>query len=68
MAKKTDLRALSLPELEKEVRDARAELLQMRLRKKTGQIEKPHLFQQLRRRIARLETVAHEKRAAGAAA
>lgn len=60
--KSKDLAELSLVEVEKQIRDLRHELLDLRLKKKTGQLEKPHLLKELRRDIARLETVATTKR------
>lgn len=59
-----DIAELSLVELEKKIRDTRHELLELRLKKKTGQLDKPHLLKELRRDVARLETVATTKRAA----
>jgi len=57
----------SRAELEKQLREAREELLRTRLNKQTGQLEKPHLLKELRRDIARLETLIHEKRRSEAA-
>lgn len=59
-----DIAELSLVELEKKIRDTRHELLELRLKKKTGQLDKPHLLKELRRDVARLETVATTKRTA----
>ncbi|WP_238710463.1 50S ribosomal protein L29 [Oceanipulchritudo coccoides] len=53
---------LSLAEIEKKIRDTRHELLELRLRKKTGQLEKSHLLKELRRDVARLETFATSKK------
>jgi len=53
---------LSLPEVEKKIRDTRAELLELSLKKKTGQLESSHLLKSLRRDIARYETAATQKR------
>ena len=53
---------LSLVELEKQIRDVRHELLELRLKKKTGQLDKPHLLKEMRRDVARLETAATIKR------
>jgi large subunit ribosomal protein L29 len=64
--KTKDLRELSLQELEKKNRDTRQELLELRLKKKTGQLENPHLLKDLRREVARMETIAHHKRRAAA--
>ena len=57
-----DIAELSLIELEKKIRDMRHELLELRLKKKTGQLDKPHLLKELRRDVARLETAATAKR------
>jgi len=54
--KAKEVRDLSLVEIEKQLRDTREELLQMRLRKVTGQVERSHMLKELRRDIARLET------------
>lgn len=55
---------LTLAEAEKKIRDLRGELLELRLKKKTGQLEQSHLLREIKKDIARLETVAHRKRAA----
>ncbi len=52
-----EIRELSAAEIETKLRDTRTELLQLRLRKNTGQVEKPHLLRSLRKDIARLLTV-----------
>lgn len=65
--KSKDIAELSIVEVEKQIRDLRHELLELRLKKKTGQLEKPHLLKELRRDIARLETVATNKRSAAVA-
>ncbi len=62
--KSAELRELSVSENEKKLRDTREELLQMRLRKNTGQVERPHLLRELRRDIARMETIIREKKRA----
>ena len=59
--KGSKLRELSLGELEKMIRDSRDELLQMRLRKETGQVERSHMLKYVRKDIARMETILHEK-------
>lgn len=56
----------SRAELEKALRETREELLQSRLHKQTGQLERPHLLKELRRDIARLQTLINEKRRAEA--
>lgn len=61
-----ELRENSLTELEKQLRETREELLQSRLKKLTGQLEKPHLLKAYRRDIARLETLISAKKSAAA--
>lgn len=61
--KNKDLRELAPAELNKRLRDSRAELLQLRLKKQTGQLEKTHLLGALRRDIARIETLLSQKAA-----
>ncbi len=58
-----EIRDLSPAEITTKLRETRDQLLQLRLRKHTGQVEKPHTIRQLRKDIARLETVATQKKA-----
>ena len=53
-------------EIEKKLRDSRDAHVNLRMRKQTGQVEKPHEFTNLRREIARLETILKEKKLASA--
>jgi large subunit ribosomal protein L29 len=62
--KAKEIGEMSLVEIEKKIRDDRHELLDLRLKKKTGQLEKSHLLKEMRRDIARLETIAARKRKA----
>ena len=57
-----EIRELSAAEIATKLRDLRAELLQLRLRKQSGQVEKPHLLRVNRKDIARLETILHAKK------
>jgi len=61
-----DIRELSEAELEKKLRDTRDTHVELRMQKQTGQVEHPHRFKELRREIARLETILSEKKLAGA--
>lgn len=61
-----EVRNLSEQEIEKQLRDSRQELLNLRLRKQSGQVETPSQLRALRRDIARMETILIE-RAEGAA-
>ena len=56
-----DIRELSIPELEKTIRDIRDQLLELKLRKQTGQVENTAELTHRRRDIARMETIRNEK-------
>ncbi len=51
-----EIRELAPAELPNKIRETREQLLQLRLRKQTGQVEKTHELRTLRKDIARLET------------
>jgi large subunit ribosomal protein L29 len=55
-------------EITTKIRETRDALLQMRLRKQTGQVEKTHEMRALRKDVARLETVVRQKNRAAPAA
>jgi len=63
MAKAKELQELSVSELDKKSRDLSEELLNLRLRKQTGQVERPHELNILRKDIARIKTVIAQKNA-----
>jgi large subunit ribosomal protein L29 len=63
-----EIRELSPAEIQTKLRDTRNELLQLRLRKHTGQVEKPHMIRVLRKDIARLETILTQKKSQKTAA
>lgn len=57
MSKKTNpINELSPAEITVKLAETREKLLQLRLRKQTGQVEKTHELRALRKDIARLET------------
>lgn len=62
--KAKEIRELSIEELGKKLRDARADILDLRLQKQTGQLEKTHELSLKRKEIARFETILAEKKAA----
>ena len=51
-----EIRDLSVAEIDTKLRETRGELLMLRLKKNTGQLEKPHMLRVLRKDIARLLT------------
>ncbi len=57
-----EIRDLSSDEITAKVRSTREELLQLRLRKQTGQVEKTDQLRALRKEIARLLTIQNEKK------
>ena len=59
-----EIRDLSPGEITTKLREIREQLLQLKLRKQTGQVEKTHELRTLRKDIARLETIANQKKAA----
>lgn len=59
-----EIRELSPDEIRTKIRETREQLLQLRLRKHTGQVEKTHELRTLRKDIARLETIATQKKSA----
>ena len=56
-----EIRDLSPVEIATKIREIRESLLQSRLRKQTGQVEKTHELRSLRKDIARLETILKQK-------
>jgi large subunit ribosomal protein L29 len=62
-----EIRDLSPTEITTKLRETRDQLLQLRLRKNTGQVEKPHLLRTYRKDIARLETILKQKKTTKAA-
>jgi large subunit ribosomal protein L29 len=60
--KAADLRTLSEPELLAKARELRDELFNARVKRATGQLENTAKLGQLRRDVARVETVLAEKR------
>ena len=63
-----EIRELSPGEITTKIRETREQLLQLRMRKQTGQVEKTHELRTLRKDIARLETIQNQKKQAAPAA
>jgi large subunit ribosomal protein L29 len=59
-----DIRDLTNEELGQRTDDSARELLNLRMRKSGGQLENPLRIRELRREIARLNTVINERRRA----
>ena len=58
-----ELRELSPVELDRKLHEQRDELVGLHLKKSSGQVENPARFRQLRREIARLETLKTQRAA-----
>jgi large subunit ribosomal protein L29 len=56
-----EIRELSAAEISTKLREIRESLLQARMRKMTGQVEKTHELRTLRKDVARLETIIRQK-------
>ena len=59
--KASELRRKSAKELQQELLESYREHFNLRMQKATGQLSKPHLFRDVRRRIARIKTILGEK-------
>ena len=62
-----EIRELSAGEISTKLRETREQLLQLHMRKQTGQVVKTHEMRSLRKDIARLETISKQKQGAAAA-
>jgi large subunit ribosomal protein L29 len=61
-----EIRDLAPAEITTKLRETREQLLQLRLRRQTGQVEKTHELRTLRKDVARLETILRQKQKAAA--
>jgi large subunit ribosomal protein L29 len=62
LPKARDLRSLSAQELEHKRAALEKELHDLRQKKITGQLEKPHQFKVARRQVAQINTIMREKK------
>jgi len=63
-----EIKELTIKELAARKNEIRREILNLRIQQQAGQLEKPHMLRNLRRDVARVETVATQKSKAAAAA
>ncbi len=61
MKKAAAIRESTDAELQQQLRDARSEFLNLKIQQSTGRLEKPSRIRELRRSIARINTVVREK-------
>lgn len=59
--KSEEVRALSDGDLDKKVLELRNELVALKLKKQVGQVEKTHRFSEIKRDIARMETIRSQR-------
>jgi large subunit ribosomal protein L29 len=62
-----DIKNLTPAELGARKRELKNEIFHLRLQQQSGQLENPNLLRELRREIARVETIATQKAHAAAA-
>ncbi|MFZ5807020.1 MAG: 50S ribosomal protein L29 [Verrucomicrobiota bacterium] len=60
--KMADLRVLNEDELRAKIKDLKQEQLHLRIQQQSGQLEKPSRIQEIRKTIARIETLLSAKR------
>jgi large subunit ribosomal protein L29 len=60
--KTKELRDLSVAELKAKAQDLKKESFHLRLQQQGGQIEKPSLIKEIRKDVARIETILSERR------
>ena len=63
----SEIKELTVKELLSRRHELRQEIFNLRIQQQSGQLERPHLIHNLRRDIARIETVLTSKRAATSA-
>ena len=60
--KTNELRKLTTEELTKRVHENKEELFNLRMQKATGSLEKPSRIHELRKEVARINTILNERR------
>ena len=60
--KTNELRKLTTEELTKKVTECKEELFNLRMKKATGMLEKPSRINELRKTVARINTILNERR------
>jgi len=66
--KVSELKAMSVDELNKELQEARREQFNLRMQKGSGQLTRTHLLKNVKLNIARIKTILTEKAKAGGSA
>ena len=58
--KANEIRKMSTEDINKEIAKLKTELFEMRMKQATGNLDKPHKMNELRKTIARLKTIQTE--------
>ena len=58
--KTSDIRKMSVSDINKKIVEIKTELFELRMKQATGSLEKPHKINSLRKDVARLKTVLTE--------
>lgn len=64
--KATEVRAMSVEDLEKKLADLKKDLFNLRLQNATNQLENPNRINDVKKDIARVKTIIREKQTASA--
>ncbi len=59
--KTSEIREMSIEDINKKIVEIKNELFELRMKQATGNLEKPHMINKLRKDVARLKTVLTEK-------
>ena len=60
--KTNELRKLTTEDLNKKIAECKEELFNLRMQKATGMLEKPSRIHELRKEVARINTILNERR------
>ena len=59
--KTSEIRKMSVEDINKKIVELKSELFELRMKQSTGNLDKPHKINELRKTVARLKTVLNEK-------
>ena len=63
--KTSDIRKMSVEDINKKIVEIKTELFELRMKQATGSLEKPHMINALRKDVARLKTILREREIEG---
>ncbi len=59
--KTNEIRKMTTEEMNKKIGELKTELFELRMKQATGNLDKPHRINELRKTVARIKTVLNEK-------